>query len=225
MSERDIRKLLNTKENSISTIDHYPGSRNVPEGQFMLAHPHGKPVRLYKKLKGMLWWINLTRDGNEYVDKSLIVNTLKYKRSFIDYRFIVHNFNDDIGTAKVYIPWYSLSEQPGMNTSPTSFLAPFKMTLHKLYIRPETLTGPTSDLALELVKQDDGDVTVDSVATFTYTSTLVNDTLITINRSDWNVSPTIEAGDKVGLSVQASIDPSGAIDWYVTSVWEMEIII
>ena len=225
MSERDIRRLLNTKENSIATIDNYPGDKNVPEGQFMFSHPKGKPVRLYKKLKGMLWWVNLTRDGNEYVDKTITVNNLKYKRKFTDYRFIVHNFNDDIGTSKVYMPWYGLLEQIGMNTSPTGFLAPFKMTLHKMYIRPETLTGLTSDLTLRLEKQDDGDTTVDSVASYTYTSTLSSHTLITINSSDWSSSPTIDAGDKAGLSIQASIDPSGAIDWYITSVWKVEIII
>jgi len=27
------------------------------------------------------------------------------------------------------------------------------------------------------------------------------------------------------LSLTASADPSGAIDWYITSVWETEIII
>jgi len=89
MSERDIRRLLNTKENSIATIDNYPGDKNVPEGQFMFSHPKGKPVRLYKKLKGMLWWVNLTRDGNEVVERDLkvkgnIKGTLKARKLVLD---------------------------------------------------------------------------------------------------------------------------------------------
>jgi len=92
MSEREVRKLLNTKENSIATVDHYPGNRNVPEGQFMLAHPSGKPVRLYKKLKGMLWWKNLTRDGNEYVDKNLTIKKNLILRGELKGSRLIFNF-------------------------------------------------------------------------------------------------------------------------------------
>ena len=99
------------------------------------------------------------------------------------------------------------------------------MTLYKFYIRPATLTGATADLALSLDKQDDGDVTVDSIATFTYTTTLASNTLITINQSDWSADPVVEAGDKVGISIDASIDPSGTIIWYITSVWKVEVTV
>lgn len=73
MDEREIRKVVNSKEDAITSLEHYPGRQDVPEGGFLVAHPRGKPVRLYKKLKGMLWWLNFTRDGNEIVDKNLIV--------------------------------------------------------------------------------------------------------------------------------------------------------
>ena len=49
--------------------------------------------------------------------------------------------------------------------------------------------------------------------------------MITINKSDWNNTPTVEAGDKVGLSIQASTDASGSIDWYITSVWQVEVVL
>mgnify|MGYP003634819675 CR=1 FL=1 len=105
------------------------------------------------------------------------------------------------------------------------FICPYKMTLYKLYMRPETLSDATANFTFALDKQDDGDTTVDSVATVTYSTTLVSDTMITINKSDWNNTPTVEAGDKVGLSIQASTDASGSIDWYITSVWQVEVVL
>ena len=67
------RRLLNVKQNTISDIDYYPTGENVPEGDILISNPRGKPLRLYKKLKGILWWNNFTRDGNQYVDKDLEV--------------------------------------------------------------------------------------------------------------------------------------------------------
>jgi hypothetical protein len=71
---REDRRLLNIKQNSINDINYYPSGKSVPEGDILISHPRGKPLRLYKKLKGMLWWIDFTRDGNQYVDKDLKVN-------------------------------------------------------------------------------------------------------------------------------------------------------
>ena len=71
---REERRLTNSKQDVIPEITFYPSNKSVSEGETVVAHPKGKPVRLYKKLKGMLWWSNFTRDGNEYVDKDLKVN-------------------------------------------------------------------------------------------------------------------------------------------------------
>jgi len=67
------RRLSNMKQNTILDINYYPSGKSVPEGDILISHPKGRPLRLYKKLKGMLWWSNFTRDGNEYVDKNLEV--------------------------------------------------------------------------------------------------------------------------------------------------------
>ena len=71
---REERRLTNSKQDVIPEITFYPSNKSVSEGETVVAHPKGKPVRLYKKLKGMLWWSNFTRDGNQYVDKNLEVN-------------------------------------------------------------------------------------------------------------------------------------------------------
>ena len=73
---REDRRLLNIKQNSINDINYYPSGKSVPEGDILISHPRGKPLRLYKKLKGMLWWIDFTRDGNQYVDKDLKVKNV-----------------------------------------------------------------------------------------------------------------------------------------------------
>ena len=70
---RSDRKLFNSKQNSVVNIDNYPSGKNIPEGDMLFSHPKGRVVRLYKKLKGILWWANLTKDGNQYIDKDLEV--------------------------------------------------------------------------------------------------------------------------------------------------------
>ena len=70
---RETRRLSNIKQKVISNVDFYPSSTSVREGEILISNPRGKPLRLYKKLKGMLWWSDFTKDGNEYVDKNLEV--------------------------------------------------------------------------------------------------------------------------------------------------------
>ena len=223
-TERELRRITNNSQPVINVENNSP--RDIPEGDLRFTHL-GKNLILNKKHKGLLWKSNFSADGNQYVDKALIAEELKFTRKFTDYKFFSHGFGaPDIADTKYYVPWYETrTALTTMDSSSTSFLAPYKMILHKLYVRPETLSDTSAELAFGLDKQDDGDTTVDSVATFTYDTTLASDTLLTVNRLDWNNTPVIEAGDKVGISMQASKDPSGTIDWYITSVWEVEIIL
>ena len=71
---RENRRVSNVKQDSINEIDYYPSSQHVPEGEIVISHPKGKALRLYKKLKGMLWWSSFTKDGNQIVEKDLKVN-------------------------------------------------------------------------------------------------------------------------------------------------------
>ena len=223
-NERQIRKLSNTKQDIVE-FKGSPSIRGMSDGQMAITKDSNKQLAIYRKNFGKLWKSYMSHDGNQYVDKALITDELKYKRKFTDYRHIIHNFSQDIGTTEYYIPWFGVGENVSMDKVSTAMLVPFKMTLHKLYIRPATLTGATADLALSLDKQDNGDVTVDNIATFTYTTTLASNTLITINKTDWSAVPVVEAGDKIGISITASIDPSGTIIWYITSVWKVEVTI
>ena len=224
LTDRDMRKLSNTKQNSVE-FQGKPSVHGMLDGQIAIEKQSNSQLALYRKKYGKLWKSYMSNDGNQYVDKTLTTNTLKYTNKFIDYRFIAHNFTADIGTTETYLPWYGISDAANMNAVSTAFLVPYKMTLHKLFVRPETISDTSAELTFALDKQDDGDTTVDSIATFTYDTTLASNTLITVNLSDWSANPSVEAGDKIGLSIDASTDPSGTIDWYVTSVWRVEIVI
>jgi len=179
-----------------------------------------------KTKDGTLYGMKVSTPGHDarFAPKeNLLVNTAE--SISINYKVFIHNFADNMDTSKIYLPWTTTSEGGDMNASQRSLLTPFKMTLNKLYFRPETLSDGTANFTFGLDKQDDGDTTVDSIATFTYEPTLSSNTMITVSKSDFNNTPTIEAGKKAGLFVQANPDPSDSIDWYVTSVWQVEVVL
>ena len=59
---RETRNLQNSKQKYISDINYYPAE--MQEGEILFAFPKGKLLRLYKKIRGMVWWLPFTRDGN-----------------------------------------------------------------------------------------------------------------------------------------------------------------
>ena len=226
---REARRTQNSKQDKIQVVKSQPSVNSLREGQEAIYIAKSNRLERYRKEKGRLWVSYMDTDNNYTVNKNLNVGgNLDVKGHIlgIQYHFIIHNFTDNLNTDKHYLPWSTSSEGSDMNSAQRSLLTPFKMTLNKLYFRPETLDDGTANFTFGLDKQDDGDATVDSIATFPYEATLSSDTMITVNKSDWNNTPTIEAGKKAGLFVQASSDPdaSGAIDYYVTSVWEVEIL-
>ena len=79
-TDRNLRRLQNSKNQSISdggqktVLSHPPSSINMSEGEQVFSKSPNKPLALYKKLKGLLWKSYFSTDGNQYVDKNLIVN-------------------------------------------------------------------------------------------------------------------------------------------------------
>ena len=223
MSDRDIRKIMNSTAPSLNTDGSV--SRSIPEGSTNFVLSNNRQLAMFKKHKGRLWKTYFSKDGNQYVDRTLRTNTLEYTHKFIDYRFFLHNFNRDIGTSEFFLPWVGPTEDTDMDDARRSFLVPFKMTLNTILIRPETLSDTTADIRIK-VKKEDNDLVVDTVATATYeTDDLASNTYFKLNKSDFDNTPTVEAGDKVGLTILSGADPSGTIDWYITSVWRVEVVI
>lgn len=222
---REERFINNRKQDKIILVNSQPSRQTMRDGEEALYMTKGRHLVRYRKERGILWSNTMSMDGNLYVEKEISSESIKYSNKFIDYRSFIHNFTHNMSTTEHFVPWQGAHERTDMNHSDTSYLAPFNMTCHKILLRPETLTDATADVTFAIKKQDNGSTTVDSVATFTYSTTLASDTLITVNKSDWDsgVTPYISSGTKVGLSIDFSADPASTIDWYITSIWRIEV--
>ena len=230
---RDIRRLQNSKNTNIaegskkSVMSHAPAVSNMADGEQVFAQEANRPLALYKKNKGSLWKSYFSNNGNQIVDRTLIADELKFTRKFTDYKFFNHNFQDNLDTNEHFLPMNGTVENSSMNESSTSFLVPYKMTLKKIIFRPETLDDVDATLTFRIKKQINGSVSVVTVASFEYDTQLASNTLLQVNESDFDNSPTVVAGEKLAISLTADADPDGSttIDYYITSVWKTEILI
>ena len=71
--DRESRRITNSTQASIREIDYYPSHSGVPEGELVISAPKNKPLRLYKKLNGLLWKTDFSNDGNQIVEKNLTI--------------------------------------------------------------------------------------------------------------------------------------------------------
>ena len=77
--DRDIRRIQNAKEGSVASgdskniVSHSPAVRTMSDGEQVFAQESNKPLTLYKKNKGALWKVALSKDGNQIIEKNLEV--------------------------------------------------------------------------------------------------------------------------------------------------------
>jgi len=225
LTDRDMRKLINTKQNSVE-FQGKPSVHGMLDGQIAIEKQSNSQLALYRKKYGKLWKSYMSSNGDQYVDKTLSVNTLKYTNKFIDYRSFSHNFNDDLDANEHFLPWGNVNELTSARPD-VGYLVPFNMTCHKLIFKVPDLDDNADNILFTIKKIDDGDATVDSVCTYTYSTTFVDNTSITINMGDWSATPSVEAGDVVAISITASDAGivTSAKDFYATSVWRTEVVI
>ena len=223
-TERELRRITNNSQPVINVENNSP--RDIPEGDLRFTHL-GKNLVLNKKHKGLLWKSNFSADGNQYVEKTLTAEELKFTKRFTTYKIIAHNMTDNIGTAEVFLPWFGITEDADLGGASSSFLVPYSMTLKKIMFRPEAISTGSYDLVVRLKKMDDGDTTVDTVATATYEDSLAAATFISVEKSIFDNNPKFEIGDNCGVSIQSASGDygGGSTEWKITSVWEVEIII
>jgi hypothetical protein len=225
LTDRDMRKLANTKQSSIE-FQGKPSIHGMLDGQVAIEKQSNSQLALYRKKYGKLWKSYMSSNGDQYVDKTLSANTLKYTNKFIDYRSFSHNFYDDLDANEHFLPWGNVNELTSLRPD-VGYLVPFNMTCHKLIFKVPDLDDNTDNILFTIKKIDDGDDTIDSVCTYTYSTTFVDNTSITINRSDWSATPSVETGDVVAISITASHADivTSAKNFYVTSVWRIEVVI
>ena len=224
--DRDTRNILNLKQpNLFSSIE--ASINGMSDGQITISNGSNQQPSLSFKKDGRIYKTNMSSDGNQYVDRILTTNTLKYTNKFIDYRVFHHNFSDDLPSSKIYVPWEMAIEQTALLDEFSSFLTPYRMTCHKIFFRPPAIDTAATDIVFGIEKIDSGDTTVDSVCTFDAQDDWVDNTNFIINQSDWTAPPIVDVGDLVGISIQAdntNIVTSAKI-FSMTSVWRVEIII
>tara|TARA_R100000742_G_C4277930_1_gene100232 strand:- start:502 stop:1185 length:684 start_codon:yes stop_codon:yes gene_type:complete len=221
--DRISRFINNKKQDKITLVKIQPSINSMREGEEVLYnHPNGMLMR-YRKQNGRLWSSSMTNNGNMIVDKKLTTNRLEYENSFVHYTTYIHNFEEDIGTSKYYLPWTGSAERDDMDFATSGFVSPFKMTLKKIIIRCDNLDA-SDDVRIRLETQDD-DATEDIVATATYDVSEVGAVSsynnFELHTSDFDNSPTVSSGKKTGLSIQASSNITTATAYFwITSIWK-----
>ena len=141
----------------------------------------------------------------------------------------IHNFVDDIGTGKHYLPWGDQSEttSPTTTASITGFLSPYNMTLKKIQFRSD-LVNQQADITFKVERVDSGDNTADEIASAEFDSTIAADTLHELNRSDFNNTPKVDASSMAAISIQADTDFNLAgvgATIFITSVWDVDVVL
>ena len=145
---REDRRISNIKQDSINEINYYPSRQSVSEGDIIISHPKGKPLRLYKKLNGILWWSDFTRDGKQYFDNDLIYKGYLKNSNYPAFKAYVSTSADDQAIAdqtRVRINFDAESYDVGGNydTSAYKFTAPVAGIYHfsaKLLYDPDYTT-------------------------------------------------------------------------------------
>ena len=227
---REVRRTQNSKQDKIQVVNSQPSVNSLREGQEVIYISKSNRLERYRKEKGRLWVSYMDTDNNYAVNKNLSIGgNLNVKGSITGnyYVMFIHNFVDDIGTGKHYLPWGDQSEttSPTTTASITGFLSPYNMTLKKIQFRSD-LVNQQADITFKVERVDSGDNTADEIASAEFDSTIAADTLHELNRSDFNNTPKVDAGSMAAISIQADTDFNLAgvgATIFITSVWEVEI--
>jgi hypothetical protein len=72
LTERDIRKVINTKQSTVE-FDGIPSPSSMIEGQVALHKKSNTLLALYRKKFGKLWKTYLSTNGDQIIDRNLDV--------------------------------------------------------------------------------------------------------------------------------------------------------
>ena len=225
--DRATRFIANRKQDKIRVVREQPSVQSMREGEEVLYFRNRGTLTRYRKERGKLWTSDMHGGRNKQEEGTFTASRLEYKSSFVDYRMFSHNFTDDLPGTKIYIPWQGTGEQTLVPESRASFLAPFDMTCHKIIMKiPEMATAAT-DIVFTIEKTAENDPAPTTVCTFDFTDSFVDDSVITINRSDWNADPTVPAGSliHIGLNPDNANITDAEREFIITSVWKTIVTI
>jgi len=229
---------------SVESRNIIPSRNSLKEGQIVVAKDPKKGLSMFVKSGAEIYSIplsptnkenvfdSMTINGNARINNKLISDTIDTRNlsytKFTDYRTFQHSFSHDINDDKHYLPWGSTDIGDNVRTF-TTYLAPFKMTFHKLLVRPATLTA-TANYAFTIEIAKDGSANAYELGSYTHRNVLLTDdeTHFVINGSDFFInapydSLSADIGQKVAITMRADTDPTSSTYWTITSVWKVEV--
>jgi len=71
--ERQIRKHINSKQD-VMEFNGTPSKNSLSDGQLAITKSNNSQLAVYRKKFGKLWKSYMSYDGNQYVDRNMIVN-------------------------------------------------------------------------------------------------------------------------------------------------------
>jgi hypothetical protein len=130
--DRESRRIQNSKESGIRTVEKSLSSKNMLDGEQLMSKPRGKPLAIHKKHKGTLWKVNLSKDGNQIVEKdlnidgSLVINGNRKEKNQPSFLAFNSATDTSISTGGVYADVEFNSEvfDVGDNFASNTFTAP-----------------------------------------------------------------------------------------------------
>lgn len=223
-TNRTIRQLQNSKGASIAEgsqrdiISHAPSRFSMSEGQQVYAQQGNKQLALYKKNKGLLHKVNLSSDGNQYVERDLSVSGNIYvEKSLYGNQIYWHSHNyTSTETGKQFLGWGRATTLTSISAS-HKFIAPYDGKLLKILARTESIGG-SSVMGFHKAS----DTTTDPSTTATEGITVNMAAADTTYEFKFTDTSKFNKGDIIALS----IDPTNALnDSNYTSIWSFNIIL
>ena len=221
--DRFSRSIANKKQDKIRVVSTQPSVQSMREGEEVLFFDRRGVLVRYRKERGMLWRSDMSKNSDSIIEGRSSSSRLLYRSCFVDYRAFTHNFTDNLPDTKIYVPWVGPSEQTALLEPRSSYLTPFNMVCHKIYFRTPAMDTAATDIVFGIEKIDSGDTTRDGVCTFDATASWSDNTNFVINQSDWSATPTVGAGDVIGITIEA--DNTNIVTsekhFFMTSVWKV----
>ena len=216
MDNRDIRRVINSKQDSLESTGNLSIS-SMADGQLSISKSSSELLSISKKKYGRLYKSYLSSSGNQVIDKNLTIGgNLNVKGTINKEVMIFYHPFTATGSGKVYLPWSSVSDASTINYF-NNLIAPYSGRLLKVVARSEEALGNT---VIGFHKASDGTESPSTTATETITVNMsADDTSYTF---DFTKTSSFNSGDVVAISIDPSNVPN---DSRVTSVWLFNILI
>lgn len=69
----DSRRIKSSQRTNIAFKEGSPSKSTITEGEELMSMRKNKGLSFFRRQKGILWWMNFTKDGNSIVEKNLKV--------------------------------------------------------------------------------------------------------------------------------------------------------